>query len=188
MSIWFQQRVPGCRSGDFDSLQPDDILFVGHHARGQDRQRRQLHPLSDMPRLRTACAVQFHDIFYHFELSGCMGDARPRVNELYLLRAFLAYNETIQDRAFQFIPPAMGSTFAECQDAALPAGCGRVTVVEGNYEGLVLANLARKAGLRGCGIPRSPHRFCSMISPLSRPRGLARGRKRATHLRPPLRR
>jgi hypothetical protein len=88
-----QQRIQEFDLGIFESLQPDDILFVDttHVVKTGGDVNWILFEV--LPRLKSGVYIQFHDIFYPFEYPSEWVMHGRAWNELYLLRAFLACNE-----------------------------------------------------------------------------------------------
>jgi hypothetical protein len=88
------QDVPLAR---FDELGADDILFIDstHVVKtGSDV----VHELGEiLPRLKSGVVIHFHDVFYPFEYPHEWAIEENRSwNELYALRAFLAFNEAFE--------------------------------------------------------------------------------------------
>jgi predicted O-methyltransferase YrrM len=80
----------------FDTLEENDILFVdsSHVSKiGSDVN----HEFFDiLPRLKKGVLVHFHDIFYPFEYPTDWILEGRAMNENYLLKAFLQYNESFE--------------------------------------------------------------------------------------------
>lgn len=94
------ERVP---LATFDSLQPNDILFIdsSHAAKfGGDVCREFLEIL---PRVKPGVWIHVHDIFFpHDYPAEWLIDKRLAFNEQYLLEAFLAFNRSFSVRAVNY--------------------------------------------------------------------------------------
>jgi predicted O-methyltransferase YrrM len=78
----------------FDTLENDDILFIDStHVIGKGTDVNWLF-FQVLPRLRPGVIVHFHDIFFPFEYPDAWADWP--FNEIYLLQAFLSYNNMFQ--------------------------------------------------------------------------------------------
>ena len=78
----------------YDILQQDDILFIDStHVIGKGSDVNWLF-FQVLPRLRPGVVVHFHDIFFPFEYPDAWADWP--FNEIYLLRAFLSYNNMFE--------------------------------------------------------------------------------------------
>lgn len=85
------QNVP---SELFDALEKNDILFIDStHVIGKGSDVNWLF-FQVLPRLRPGVIVHLHDIFFPFEYPDAW--ANWPFNEIYLLRAFLSYNDMFQ--------------------------------------------------------------------------------------------
>jgi hypothetical protein len=88
----------------FDALEKDDILFIDSSHISSPGSDVNLLLFQVLPRLKPGVVVHFHDIFFPFEypdawLNGAPGRENwPDLgwNELYLLQAFLSYNNVFQ--------------------------------------------------------------------------------------------
>ncbi len=111
-----KQRVQDVPLAIFDDLDVSDILFIDstHILKtGSDV----AHELSNiLPRLRSGVVIHFHDVFYPFEYPYTWAVQENRSwNELYVLRAFLAYNDRFEivffnDYFFQMRRETIAST------------------------------------------------------------------------------
>src|SRR5882757_856150 len=82
----------------FDVLEKDDILFIDStHVIGKGSDVNWLF-FQVLPRLRPGVVVHFHDIFFPFEYPDAWADWP--FNEIYLLRAFLSYNNAFEIMLF----------------------------------------------------------------------------------------
>ncbi len=84
----------------FDNLSENDILFIDstHVSKiGSDVNRILFEVL---PRLNKGVFIHFHDVFYPFEYPLCWVNEGRFWNEVYLLRAFLQYNDTFKVKLF----------------------------------------------------------------------------------------
>ena len=78
----------------FDVLEKDDVLFIDStHVIGKGSDVNWLF-FQVLPRLRPGVIVHLHDIFFPFEYPDAWADWP--FNEIYLLRAFLSYNDMFQ--------------------------------------------------------------------------------------------
>ncbi|MEB3065661.1 class I SAM-dependent methyltransferase [[Mycobacterium] zoologicum] len=78
----------------FDALQKGDILFIdSSHVLGKESDVNRIF-FQILPRLRPGVIVHLHDIFYPFEYPDAWADWP--FNEIYLLQAFLSYNNVFQ--------------------------------------------------------------------------------------------
>jgi hypothetical protein len=88
----------------FDVLEKDDILFIDSSHISKSGSDVNLLLFQVLPRLRPGVVVHFHDIFFPFEYPAPWLNRAPGRehwpdlgwNELYLLRAFLSYNNVFQ--------------------------------------------------------------------------------------------
>jgi predicted O-methyltransferase YrrM len=111
-----EQRVQDVSLPLFDDLDVSDILFIDstHVVKtGGDV----VHELGTiLPRLRSGVVIHFHDVFYPFEYPYSWAVQENRSwNELYALRAFLAYNDRFEvvffnDYFFQMRREVIAST------------------------------------------------------------------------------
>jgi hypothetical protein len=87
------QQVP---LNEFDKLAANDILFIdsSHVSKAGSDVNYLLFEV--LPGLRGGVVVHFHDVFFPFEYPLVWLKEGRAWNELYLLRAFLQYNETFE--------------------------------------------------------------------------------------------
>ncbi len=86
------QRVQDVPLTAFDALSANDILFIDstHVSKvGSDVNHILFHIL---PRLQSGVHIHFHDVFWPFEYPRAWLDENRAWNEIYLLRAFLQFN------------------------------------------------------------------------------------------------
>jgi predicted O-methyltransferase YrrM len=104
------QQVP---LSEFDTLEANDILFIdsSHVSKAGSDVNYLLFEV--LPRLRGGVLVHFHDVFFPFEYPLSWLKEGRAWNELYLLRAFLQYNDTFDVVLFNnFVARRFGDDLA----------------------------------------------------------------------------
>lgn len=88
-----QHRLQDIDLYPFDQLEAGDILFIDstHVSKIDSDVNRIVFEI--LPRLASGVYIHFHDVFYPFEYPKTWVDNGQAWNEIYILRAFLEYNE-----------------------------------------------------------------------------------------------
>lgn len=92
-----QQPVQALEVGLFETLEPNDILFIDstHVLKTGSDVHFELFEI--LPRLKNGVLIHFHDIHYPFEYpESWIFDQNYSWNEIYALRAFLMYNHEFE--------------------------------------------------------------------------------------------
>lgn len=91
------QKVQDVPLETFDSLEANDILFVDSSHVAKTGSDVCFEVFEILPRLKPGVVVHFHDCFWPFEYPAQWAvDQNRGWNELYLLRAFLMYNQAFE--------------------------------------------------------------------------------------------
>lgn len=119
-----EKRVQDVPLSLFEELDVSDFLFIDstHVLKtGSDV----VHELANiLPRLRSGVIIHFHDVFYPFEYPHNWVQQNRSWNELYALRAFLAYNERFDILFFNdyFVQMRRESIAAAAKDFLINSG------------------------------------------------------------------
>jgi hypothetical protein len=84
----------------FDELQPGDVLFIDSTHVSKLGSDVNFYLFEVLPRLKSGVYIHIHDIFYPFEYPKIWLDSGVYWNELYMLKAFLQYNENFKIKLF----------------------------------------------------------------------------------------
>jgi len=98
----------------FRRLEKDDILFIdsSHVSKTGSDVNHEIFKI--LPALKSGVIIHFHDIFYPFEYPKEWVYSGRNWNEIYLLRAFLSYNNDFEILLFShYIHTNYGSAFAK---------------------------------------------------------------------------
>ncbi|HEX7587681.1 MAG TPA: class I SAM-dependent methyltransferase, partial [Anaerolineae bacterium] len=114
-----QKRIQEVDLAVFESMQPNDILFVDSTHVSKTGSDVNWILFQVLPRLQSGVYIQFHDIFYPFEYPPEWVMHGRAWNELYLLRAFLACNERYKIVLFnsflqQWAKPTLNARMSAC--------------------------------------------------------------------------
>jgi hypothetical protein len=84
----------------FDALQSGDFLFVDTAHIAKTGSEVNWIVFNVLPRLPAGVIVHFHDVFWPFEYPRQWLKSRRSYNEIYLLRAFMMYNDSFETLLF----------------------------------------------------------------------------------------
>jgi Methyltransferase domain len=101
-----------------DELEAGDILFIDSTHVSKAGSDVNFHVFNVLPRLKSGVYIHFHDVFFPFEYPPeWFFDTNRSWNEIYLLRAFLTYNDAFEIVLFNHF---LGRRFPEIMRAAMP--------------------------------------------------------------------
>lgn len=95
-----QSRLQDLNDELFLSLSEGDILFIDSSHVSKINSDVNYSFFSILPKLKKGVMIHFHDIFYPFEYPKEWIYEGRAWNEVYVLRAFLQYNDTFRIRFF----------------------------------------------------------------------------------------
>jgi predicted O-methyltransferase YrrM len=96
-----EKKVQQVELAEFNSLQENDLLFIDSTHVAKTGSDVLFEVFEVLPTLNRGVKIHFHDIFFPFEYpKQWVVEEKRSWNEIYLLRAFLMYNERFRIHAF----------------------------------------------------------------------------------------